>query len=196
MHWRVGLLACVAATALAALPVRACLPMPPDPPLPGESDAAYKVRTEALQRERTATWLKERQADALQRADAIFVARDIDWWPPEKPRLRNGRPLLPRPIVIPYPAPSWYKPIDWFRGTPSRGLFRVDRTQTDCGAMSIGDTTFSQTGNLFIFFAHKGPLSQRALIDAIAVDRINDPALMEFVAKYRGKSPPVPALPQ
>jgi hypothetical protein len=185
MTWRIALAACLTATTLAPSPVHACMPALPEPRLAGESDEAYKIRTSTLQRERVATWLKERQADVLRRADTIVIARDTPWSPPYRPRTRGGRPIPPRIEPIPYPAPSYYKPIDWFKGVRTRALFRVGKSMTSCGPMGIGDTTYSQPGNLYVFFARKGPPSEKTLIDAIAVDHITDPALMEFVARYR-----------
>lgn len=191
MIMRVAASACLAALAFVALPAAACVPVPPIPPLPGESQEAYRARSDAEQKAQAARWFKERQTNALQNADVIFIARDTDWWPTPKLRYRNGRPLPPVLPLIPYPAPSYYKPIAWFRGARTTGLFKVERDNTSCGPMSLGDTTFSRTGQLFVFFAKKGPLNKRGtLMDAIAVDRIDDPALMEFVARYRGKSPP------
>jgi len=58
--------------------------------------------------------------------------------------------------------------------------------------MSLGDTTGSDTGDLFVFFAHKRPLSANTIIDAIAVGSITDPALTDFVAKYRNAKPKRP----
>ena len=194
MARRIVWTACLVAVAAMASPARACMPPLLDPMLPGETQDAYRARTDILQRERAAKWLKERQTDDLQRADAVFVARDTWWSPPPRPRLRGGRPLPPKIMVIPYPAPSYFKPVDWFRGPRTRALFRVTTSNTSCGPMSIGDTTFSQEGKLFVFFARKGPLSEKTLIDAIAIDRIDDPVLMEFIAPHRGKPPAGPAL--
>ena len=192
MPWRVSLAICLSVMAYAISPADACMPMPAEPRLPNESDEAYKLRAEAVGRERIAAQLRDRQAYALQQADTIFIARDTPWSP--RPRMRRGR-LTPIPLPrFPYSLPTYFKPIDWFRGSQSKALLRVSSANTTCGSMSIGDTTFSQAGSLYVFFAHKGPLSEKMLIDAIAVDRIDDPALMAFVAKYRGKSPPDPTL--
>jgi len=183
---------CLTGTALTVAPAHACLPMLAEPRLPNENDEAYRVRTGAVERERATDRLHARQAVALQDADAIFIARDTPWSPPAK--TRRGRPALIRLPQFPYSLPIYFEPVDWFRGPQSKALLRVSSAYTSCGPMSIGDTTFSQVGSLYVFFAHKGPLSEKMLIDAIAVDRIDDPALMEFVAKYRGKSPPDPTL--
>lgn len=183
--WRVAAPAFLLATTMLAPDAQACMPMPPEPRLEGESDAAYKTRTDTLLRERQAAWFKERQTDDLQRAAIIFVARDTDWWPTPKPRYRNGRPLPPVVPMLHYPAPSYFKPIDWFRGPKSTGLFKLTPDNTSCGPMGVGDTTWSQTGNLFVFFAKKWPATGDTLIDAIAVDKIDDPVLLPFVAKYR-----------
>ncbi|MCW4463249.1 hypothetical protein OK349_16165 [Sphingomonas sp. BT-65] len=197
MTRHIALTAALNAAALVASPVWACSIAPPPPPLVGESPEAYKVRVAELDRRQTETWLRTRQTTALQHAALIFVARDTAWTPPYRPpptrRVRAGQPIPP-PVPLPkvryaYPAPSYFKPIGWFRGPRPQALFRVNRSMTTCGAMSIGDTTHSAPGNLYVFFARKGPLSEKTLIDAIAVDSIDDPALVAFVAKYRGKPP-------
>lgn len=54
-----------------------------------------------------------------------------------------------------------------------------------CGPMSFGDTSQSQPGDHYLFFARKGPLTETTLIDAIALDSIDHPALNAFVAQYR-----------
>jgi hypothetical protein len=128
---------------------------------------------------------------ALSNADAIFIARDTNWTPIRRRQIRNGRPL---PVGIISYAPPYFKPVAWFRGPRTTVLFQIRMTMTDCGLMGTGDTASSQPGDVYLFFAHKGPTSQKRLIDAIAVDRINDPALMEFVAKYRRKPAASPAL--
>jgi hypothetical protein len=200
MMKRFALGASLGAVALFAVPAWACSLVPMPPPRPGESDHAYKARVAEEQRQQAAIWLRDRQADALQRADSIFIARETGWTPPYRPppapKARPGQPPpfvpLPTPAAIDFPPPSYFKPIDWFRGAQTRRLLRVNRSDTTCGPLSIGDTTFSEQGNLYVFFARKGPLSEKTLIDAIAVERINDPALMGFVAKYRAKPAPTP----
>jgi hypothetical protein len=200
MFWRAIVAGLLLAMTVLAPAARACSPMPAEPSLDGESDAAYRARTAALLQQRQAQWLKERQSDDLQRAKVIFIARDTDWSPSQKPRYRNGR-LLP-PVLIPvppvpkinFPAPSYFKPIDWFLGPRSTRLFKVGRDNTSCGPMSLGDTTSSKTGDLFVFFAKSWPATGDSLIDAIELDRINDPALENFVARYRHNSPPVERL--
>lgn len=57
--------------------------------------------------------------------------------------------------------------------------------------MSLGDTSASKPGNLYLFFGRKGPVSKATLIDAIALDMVDHPALNAFVAKHR-KAPPPP----
>jgi hypothetical protein len=178
----------VAALALFAVsPANACSLRPPEPLLPGESDQDYRTRTEALARENEVRWLKERQENRLQRADWVFVARHVDWPPPNKPRkpkYRNG-------VLVIAPQPMFgstarhFKPLRWLQGPEYNKIFKVERHNTNCGPKALGDTTFSNEGNLFVFFARKGPISDDTLIDAIAVDKINDPALMDFVRPYR-----------
>lgn len=196
MMGRIALVAALSVATLFASPARACSPVPVPPPLPGESPEAYKARIAEQERKQAADWMRARQTRALQQADLIFIARDTAWMPPYRPppvrRGRAGQPLPPKPIppvLIEYPAPSYFKPIGWFRGAQSPTLFRVNRSLTSCGPMSIGDTTNSSEGNLYLFFARNGPLSEKTLIDAIAIDRIDDPALVAFVAKHRGKPP-------
>ncbi len=164
-------------------PAVACSIAPPEPPLPGESDQDYRARTEAVGRENEARWLKERQERNLQAADWVFVARHIYWSPPYKPKYRNG---VPAPILLPeYPLPTYFKPLTWLKGPELSKTFKVKTYDTTCGPMALGDTTFSTEGDMFVFFARKGRISDDTLIDAIAVDKVNDPALMDFVAPYR-----------
>ena len=182
----------LSAMALSTLPAKACV-IWTEPPLPGETNSAYEIRVEALRRRQAAESLKDRQVRALEQAQLIFIARDTDWRPPyPSPPVQKARPGRPppfvpppRPPVIEYPAPSYYKPIDWFRGMRSTRVFRVRGSNTSCGPMSIGDTTNGSEGDLYVFFARKGPLSEKTLIDAIALDAIDHPALAAFVAKYR-----------
>ena len=192
MMWRIGFGACLAAAMLAAVPARACTPVPLPPPQPGETQEAYQARVAAEQREQAVRWVKERQADDLQRADLIFIGRTTDWYPPYRmPRLRPGQP--PPPIPMPrfgFPMPSYFKPVAWFRGGPSTDLFSLRGSNTSCGPMGFGDTLSATKGDLFVFFARKGPLSQRTMIDAIALGSIVDPALVDFVTKYRKPARP------
>lgn len=190
------LAAVLGAAAFAASPASACSIALPPPALPGESPEAYKARIAEQERKQTEAWMRTRQANLLNHADLIFIGRDTPWAPRYRPspsrQDRAGRPLPPRPvppILIEIPAPSHYRPVAWFRGPPSQALFKVSRSQTTCGAMSIGDTTNSTEGDLYLFSARKGPLSEKTLIDAIALDKIDDPALIAFVARYRGKPP-------
>ncbi|MCA1198259.1 hypothetical protein K9B35_09795 [Sphingomonas sp. R647] len=187
----------LSAMALSTLPAKACV-IWTEPPLPGETNSAYEIRVEALRRRQAAERLKERQADALEQAQLIFIARDTVWTPsypsPPAHKARPGRPPPfvppPRPPVIEFPGSSYYKPIDWFRGARSTRVFSVKVSETSCGPMSIGDTTNGTEGDLYVFFARKGPLSEKTLIDAIALDTIDHPALNAFVAKHR-KAPPL-----
>jgi len=82
----------------------------------------------------------------------------------------------------------YFEPVAWFRGHPAQTRFRVEREWSMCGPSGIGDTPYSQTGDLYLLFARQGPLSEKTLIDAIALDKIDDPALTAFAAKYRGKA--------
>lgn len=158
--------------------------MPPEPRLEGESDQAYQARVDTLRREQAERWLKERQAVALRRAEVIFIARDTAWYPDARPRVRNGRLLPLRPLS--YPAPSYFKPLAWFRGRRTTDLFQLRAGYSSCGPMGFGDTTSSRHGDRFVFFARKGRVTQDSLIDAIAIDKIDDPALLAFVMKHRG----------
>jgi hypothetical protein len=189
MHtlWRIANAAGVTLALLAVTPADACTIRLPEPPLPGESDDAYRVRTEALAREQEARWLKDRQKNNLLQADWVFVARHVYWFPPSapyKPKYRNGVPLPIPPVKFEYPAPIHFKPLTWLKGPEYSKIFKVTKDNTNCGPMALGDTTFSQEGDLFVFFARKGRISDETLIDAIAVNKINDPALIEFVAPY------------
>lgn len=181
--------------AFIALPTQACVITMP-PPLPGESPQAYQTRVAEERRQEAERWAKARQADALREADRIFIGRYTFWSPPYRPApVRRARPGQPPPLVplpapprIKFPLSSYYEPIDWFRGAPSTALFRVRGENTSCGPTSIGDTAGGSEGALYLFFARKGPLSEKTLIDAIALDKIDDPVLLAFVEKHRGKA--------
>lgn len=194
MTGRIALAAVLGAAALAASPAWACTIQPPPAALPGESPDAYKARVRELYRKEAADLARMRQTDALRNADLIFIARDTAWAPryrsPPVRRGRAGQPLPPvplRPVVVKYPAPSYFTPIDWLRGARTDTLFRVERFDTSCGPQGFGDTMPSQPGDLYLFFARRGPLSEKTLIDAIALDKIDNPALTAFVARHRGK---------
>ncbi|WP_447728588.1 hypothetical protein [Sphingomonas koreensis] len=196
MMRRIALAAALGAAAFITSSSWACSMAPAEPLLPGESPDAYQARVAEKHRHEAEKWARERQTDALRRADRIFIGRDTDWTPPYRsPPMRRARPGQPPPLVpvpvppvlIEFPAPSYYKPVDWFRGARSTALFRVRGSNTSCGPMSVGDTTNSSEGDLYVFFARSGPLSEKTLIDAIALDKIDDPALLAFVARHRGK---------
>lgn len=192
------LIACVALTALLSASAMACSITPPEPPLPNESDEAYKVRIETQEKERAERWAKERQQSALEQADLIFIARNRDWYPPApkpkpQPKARAGH-LPPPPVPIkpalfdPNILRYYFKPVAWFRGAEVTELFQVQSYMTNCGGHSgLGDTVYSDPGDVFLFFAHKTPLTRDTIIDAIALDKIDNPALVDFVSAYRVK---------
>ena len=183
--WRFTQTAGVTLALFAVTPAIACTIRPPEPPLPGESDDNYRIRTETLAREQETRWLKERQERNLLQADWVFVAKQVYWSPPYKTKYRNGVRLPVPPPKFEYPAPRHYKPLTWLKGPEHSEIFKVTTDNTTCGLMALGDTTSSMEGDLFVFFASKGRISDDTLIDAIAIDRINDPALMGLVAPYR-----------
>ena len=170
-----------------------------EPPLEGESDEAYRVRIEQLEKVQAEQYAKQRQTDALENAKLIFIARKTEWTPPPpkaRKKLRPGEP--PRPIALPnfeFPMPSYFKPIAWFRGGEITDLFQIRAYNTSCGVIGFGDTTASLPGETFLFFARKSPLSQDTLIDAIAMDKIDNPALVEFVDRHRNSKEAQPILP-
>lgn len=188
MVWRFGF--AVYFAVMVAAPAHPCKVPPPEPRRLGESITAYDARIAKLHQEREEARLKDRQTRGLQGAELIFIARETVSWLAPRPTSRNGRPVLPRLKPVPYPVPSNYRPIAWFRGPRVTDMFKLQRANTSCGPMGIGDTTFGKSGNLYVFFARKGQLSEKTIIDAIALERINDPALAEFVATFRGKSKP------
>lgn len=191
MSWRSVLPGLFLAATCFALPAHACVPAMLPPQRPDESQDAYKTRVDAEMRRQAEQWAIERQANAVSEADLIFVGRTTDWWPPARmPKLRPGQ-RVPPPVLVPlvFPAPVYFKPVAWFRGEPSTDLFALRGSTTSCGPIGFGDTGAAMKGDLYVFFARKGPLSQKTMIDAISVDAITDPALIEFVAKYRGRSP-------
>ncbi len=206
MMRRIVLTAALGAAALAAPPSSACEPPIRPEQLPGESTRAYEARLTQLDREQEQT----RQAEAFRQAGLILIARHSLWAGPHMPApvhrpssrpvyrpkgLPIGRPLA---YTIPPPPPPrgeigesgpiYFKPVAWFRGQQAQALFRVERGWTMCGPSGFGDTPYSRPGNLYVFFARAGPLSENTLIDAIALDKVDDPALLTFVAKYRSKA--------
>jgi hypothetical protein len=191
MRWRV--LAILGVSIAASVPeARACSPVPLDPPLPGESSDAYRVRVEALQREREAQrpaleaeWLRDRQAQGLEHAPIIFIARKTPWTPPPRRSTRRVPPPPPPVYSLDYSV-SYYTPVAWLRGRPTSARFSVQATRNSCGGMTgVGDETLSEPGTEFIFFATGVPFTELTLIDAIAVDRVTDPTLVAFIARSR-----------
>ncbi|THD38026.1 MAG: hypothetical protein E7773_03385 [Sphingomonas sp.] len=187
---RVTLIATTIAGLIVTAPAHACMPWMGPPMLEGESQQAYAKRADEARLKQIADAQRKRQTDGLQQAATIFVGRFVYWFPPYRPTPpKPGQPPAPpKPIPIPdmtNPGPSYFKPIAWFRGTPTRALVRTRNSYTSCGPMGFGDTTFATEGDLYLFFARKGPLIEKNLIDAIAIDKIDDPTLIEFVAKYR-----------
>ena len=177
----VGLAIALSVAALASSQAWACARAPTPPRLSGESTEAYAARIGELNYKRELESARMRQAEGLRGADFIFIARDT--------AAPNRTSTTYRPTgARAAPPPAYYKPIDWFRGQRSTASFRVQRSMTMCGILSFGDTSPSRPGNLYLFFARKGPLSEKTMIDAIALDKIDDPALSTFVAKYRGKT--------
>lgn len=191
MHLRVlaVLGVCIAAS---APEVRACSLVPPEPPLAGEGNEAYQRRIEALGREREAhrpameaEWLRHRQAEGLERASMIFIARNTPWASPPV-RSNRRRVPIPPPVYSPYFSFSYFTPVAWLRGRQSRAPFRLEATMNSCGGLSgIGDATDSIPGAQLIFFATGEPFTSLTLIDAIAIDKITDPTLLAFVARSR-----------
>lgn len=190
------LAACIAIAMMTPSMGSACVMAPPEPPLPDESDEAYRTRVAAKEKEQAERWAKERQESALQQADLIFIARNRDWYPPSPPqprvKLRPGQiPPPPMPIkpvpIDPNVAKSYFKPVAWFRGDKVTDLFQIRNYMTSCGFQGFGDVRFPEPGDLFLFFARKTPLTDDTVIDAIALDKIDNPQLVEFVAQYRVK---------
>ncbi|RYD48896.1 MAG: hypothetical protein EOP60_14845 [Sphingomonadales bacterium] len=187
MIWRTGMTAFFTAMALAGSPAMACTPAPVEPRLAGEDEQIYRTRVDALERTRAARWKKQRQESALERADLIFIAGDTPWSPPPyRLRMRNGLVMPPQIRPIPYPAPSYFKPVAWLRGPKTTDLFQLVADNTSCGPMGVGDTTYTRPGKRYVFFARKGRVTRETLIDAIALDKIDDPALIAFVEQHRG----------
>ena len=170
------ILALIFSTAYSTSSANACSPPPVDPPLQGESVETYKARLEAEDKAKLAHFLADRQTVNLKRADSIFIARETARAPRRPAEARN-------------PYPIYFKPVKWFRGTSTGALFRVTLGITTCGPWGVGDASSSRLGQHLLFFGRKGLLTEKVLIDAIAVDKINDPALTAFVTRYRADQP-------
>lgn len=183
-----ALAACLVGVAFTTIPADACVP---EPMRAGESAEEYKARL-AQQRER---WEMQREPYALQRAAAIFIAREAtrEFLDEEmakartaRPTRRSERPVPPPPLMVLRPPESaYFRPVAWFRGAGSDTLIPLTVDWTSCGPSLLGDTGSGKNGALYIFFADAGPISRQTLFEAIAVDGITDPALLEFAANYR-----------
>lgn len=188
MSRRFALASCLAGAALAAIPAHACVP---EPMREGESPAEHEARL-VQQRDR---WEKEREASALRKAASIFIAREAtsEIMDEELAKARAAQPDQrsrrhvppPPPPVLRSPDLSYYRPIAWFRGAGPDAMFPLTVDWTSCGSFRLGDTGSGEDGALYIFFADEGPISAETLFEAIAVNRIADPALFEFAARYR-----------
>lgn len=198
-----ALLAGLAGSIMLADPAAACVPDPRESQQQGESVAAYEARVQKMERERS-EW---RQQGAL-RAPTLFIARAAtgEFFAQEAAKRQAGQPSGSEPPVVipPLPmavtAPRYFRPIAWLKGSGSPDLIPIETRQTTCGYMAMGDTLFAQDGVEYVFAAREGPISEKTLLDAIAIDKITEPELVELVARHRehpdaGTEPPEPSRP-
>ncbi len=174
---------------LASQSALACVFLPitvvPEPTLPGESPEAYAARVKELMAQREAQWDLEQQAYDLERADLIFIARKTQL-PPSVQPVSGQSEIIVQGLRNSNLQRVHFTPIDWFKGPVSRQTFLNRLWENDCGWTRFGDVTADDAiGQRYVFFARSGRISQDTLIDAIAVDRITDPALLDFVARHR-----------
>jgi hypothetical protein len=205
-----ALFAGLAGSIMLADPASACVPLLPEPRLEGESDLAYQTRVEKMKREWDEQRAVRRQQNALN-APTLFIARaasatvyrqEAEKWSAEQAKLRKpGEPPAP-PIPPPppqVPGPLYFQPITWIKGTGSPAMLRIEAHVTMCDSWWLGDTSSAKEGEDLLFSAREGPISENTLIDAIAIDKITEPELVELVAKHRehgaGSESPEPPRP-
>lgn len=176
-------------------PASACVLAPPEPRLAGESDLAYRTRIEKMSHEIEGRRSIQRQQSAL-KAPTLFIAREASTefhkqeaakWAAAQPKPKRGDPPPP-PVPLPppqFPIPRYFQPVTWIHGAGSPAIFRIETHLTSCGPWSLGDTSAAGEGELLLFFAREGPVSENTLIDAIAIDMITEPELVKLVAAYR-----------
>jgi len=184
-----ALLTGLASSLIVASPTSACAPSrPPEPQLEGESLSAYQARIEKMEREYD-TWRQQRALNA----PTIFIARkaNTDFYLREAERLAAAQ-SKPRADVQPPPPPSppqfrvigYFQPIAWAKGAGEQAIFQLRTPFTNCGSGSVGDTEFAQEGDQFVFLAQDGPISEKTIIDAIAIDKVTDPELVDLLARH------------
>lgn len=197
--------AALAGSILLANPASACVPDPRAWQQEGESVAAYEARVQKMERERS----ERRQQGALN-APTLFIVRAATgeffeqeaakWRAAEQMRsAQSGEPPIPPPPPA-FPAPAYFRPIAWLRGAGSPDLISIETRQTTCGYMAMGDTLFAKDGVEYVFAAREGPISEKTLLDAIAIDKITAPELVELIARHRehpgaGSESPGPSRP-
>ncbi len=189
---RIALAAALSAVSLTSSPVLACATVIRDRQRPGESLEAYEARLTKIERREARRYIRERQSTSLRNANMIFIGREVEVPMPKRNPLPPAEQTDPSTVTITAqrievasPRRVYFKPTDWLRGQPSSETFSIGGSLSNCGFRSLGDTSDSQPGDLYLFFARKGPVSEATLIDAIAVDSIDHPALNAFVVKYR-----------
>lgn len=184
----------LAGSILLADPASACVLAPPQPRLAGESDFSYQARVEKMSREIDEQRSIQRQQSAL-KAPILFIAREASTeffqqetakWAAAQPKPKRGDPPVP-PVPPPpqFPIASYFQPVTWIKGTGSPAIFRIETRLTTCGPWSLGDTGAASDGDLLVFFAQEGPISEKTLIDAITIDKLTEPELVELVARHR-----------
>ena len=183
----------LASAIILAEPASACTPIPPEQRLEGESDLAYQARVEKIGHERDEQRALQRQQSALI-APVLFIGREAsaavyrleaEKWSAEQANLRKpGEPPIPPPPLH-VPQPRYFEPIVWINGTGSQSIFRIEASVTMCGTWWRGDTGSAGEGALLLFSARQGPISENTLIDALAIDKITEPELVELVATHQ-----------
>lgn len=206
-----ALLTSLAGSILLADPAPACVTPPREPQMEGESFSAYEARVEKMEREQDEQRVASRQQRALN-APTLFIARAATggFLEQEAAKRQADQPSgsaqpSEQPVIIPPPPLAvegrrYFRPIAWLRGTGSQDLVQIETRQTTCGYMSLGDTLFPNDGVQYVFAAKEGPISENTLIDAIAIDKITEPELVELVARHQedpgaGSDTPEPRRP-
>lgn len=198
-----ALLAGLASSIIVANPASACTPpRPPEPQPEGESLSAYQARIEKMKHEYD-EWRKQRALNA----PIIFISRKANtaFFQQEAEKLEAAQSKPKKHGQPPPPPPQfrligYFQPIAWVKGTGAQAILLIKTPITGCGYEPLGDTESAKEGEHLIFFAQDGPISENTLIDAIAIDKITEPELLELVARHRerpgtGSESPEPSRP-
>ena len=171
------LLAAVIASAVLGLGAAWACPPPPPPPAPmeGESAEAYQARLTAARDADEAA----RRANALTRqqqlwdeSESVVVARIT-----EVTEIGSG------PFFYEPETRVRLSPVRTLKGRTRRSSFSLQtRGMTSCGPIGF-DVNFGDAGEEFVIFVRSGRPSENTILDGIALSWIQDPRVLELLAR-------------